>query len=283
MVSSCAPRAPLPDALWQAPTRYAQTAEAARQATREAERAGSSAVKIIPLGTLAATGGADDPGPTAVAETPAPPVDSPLATPADAPAMAETATPATTVAAAPGEDRSVVTVRTAVMTQTATATSRVIVVRATPTPAPTASAPAESSRSNAAPPLPQGLVETQDVITGAMLAEQIMRDTQDRGGDSLSELVIELNADGIHAAGALAIFPGVTRPLEASGTFAVENESLVVQVFSIHFDGVDVTERYGGQLESQVNSSLYRLLPQRYVQSFEMEDGRVIVRSKMRP
>jgi len=124
------------------------------------------------------------------------------------------------------------------------------------------------------------MVDVEDVLTQEMLAAQMTKDAE---GTDLSELTVALDRNGVSATGIVRIFPAFRRPITATGNFAVENESLVVKIAQILFNGRDVTEEHRAELESNVNSSLYRLLPQRYVQSFEMEDGQVIVRSKMRP
>jgi hypothetical protein len=183
---------------------------------------------------------------------------------------------------------STITVRTVVAAETPTPTTRRIVIQSetspvspteTPTEIPVAS-PTESSTGTVLPATPLGLVETEDVITEGMLTEQVKRDADD---DSLSDLTIGLAPEGISAVAFVTIFPGIKRRIEASGTFAVDNNSLVVTVSTIQFDDLDVTERYRGQLESSLNSSLYRLLPQRYVQSYKLGDGEVRVYSRVRP
>ena len=138
----------------------------------------------------------------------------------------------------------------------------------------------ESVTDTLSPSLPLGLIDTEDVITEEMLTQQARQDTSD---DSLSDLTIKPTPEGISAAALVTILPGIERRVQVTGTFAIENYSLVVKVSSIQFDGLDVTERFRGQLESSINSSLYRLLPQRYVQSYELADGEVRVHSKVRP
>jgi hypothetical protein len=129
------------------------------------------------------------------------------------------------------------------------------------------------------PALPSGLVDIEDVITEAMLTEQAKQDADD---DSLSDLTVRLTDEGVTAIGFITVFPGIRQQLDVSGTLVVENYSLVFEVASIELEGRDVTERYRAQLESRINTSLYRLLPQRYVQSYELADGEIRVESGIR-
>ena len=85
------------------------------------------------------------------------------------------------------------------------------------------------------------------------------------------------------AYGEAAVIGAIRRPVEMQGVFAVENESLVLKVDSLLLDGQDVTEQYRSQLEESIRWELYRLLPQRFVQSFVLADGQILVRSLKRP
>ncbi len=113
-----------------------------------------------------------------------------------------------------------------------------------------------------------------------MLTEQVKMDAEDT---SLNDLMIYISEDGIFAVGTVSIFPGLKRKIEISGNFVVQRESLLAEITSIVLDNLDVTEEYRWQLEDNVNTSLYRLLPQRYVRSFELSDGQVSVDSEVRP
>jgi hypothetical protein len=130
------------------------------------------------------------------------------------------------------------------------------------------------------PPLPSGLVDTEDVVTEESLTQQVQEDLDD---GSLSELTISLSPDGVQATAIVERLRGVRQRIEAEGTLAVGDYLLVVEVSSIELDDLDVTDLYRGELESRINSSLYRLLPQRYVQSYELAVGEVRVWSKVRP
>jgi len=305
-ISSCAQQPLLPDDLRERPTRYQMTVDTSQNATREAERAATSAPpKIVPLGTVAVT---------PESGIPASPTESPTATlVATGPTIAPTLPISAAVSLTPGvESSTIVVVGTTVITNTPEATPRVLVIRSTsgvadatntptitPTLAPstpitgtqaiTGSLPVATATPvppvvvappPVGPPTPSGMVDVEDVLTQEMLAAQMTKDAE---GTDLSELTVALDRNGVSATGIVRIFPAFRRPITATGNFAVENESLVVKIAQILFNGRDVTEEHRAELESNVNSSLYRLLPQRYVQSFEMEDGQVIVRSKMRP
>jgi len=183
---------------------------------------------------------------------------------------------------------STVTVRIVVTPAAPTLTAPRIVVRSetelaspteTPVELPTVP-PIQTRPGTVLPASPPGMVTTEDVITEEMLTEQVK---QDAGNGALSNLSISLAPEGISAVAVVTLLPGITRRIEASGTLAVENYSLVVKVSSIQLDGRDVTENYREQLENSLNSSLYRLLSQRYVQSYELRDGEIRVYSKVRP
>lgn len=174
----------------------------------------------------------------------------------------------------------------ATATPTATLQTIVIVVQSTlpatasATPAPLQPPPTPAPIAVTGPPTPANMVDVADVITAAALAEQIRRDA---AGGALPELTLHISPDGISATSAVAIFPGVAAQIEAGGTLAVANDSLVFGATFVRLDGEDVTARYGPILESRINTSLYRLLSERYVQSFELAAGEIRVASKVRP
>lgn len=131
------------------------------------------------------------------------------------------------------------------------------------------------------PPLPAGMVEAEDIITESSLRDQLAADAA--GSDLvLGDLAVSLDSDGVRATAMVETLLGVSQPVDVTGTFAVENDSLVFQVSVIRLNGKNVTSLYRGQLVSSVNSSLYRLLPQRYVKSFTLGDGQVLVNSLTR-
>ena len=106
---------------------------------------------------------------------------------------------------------------------------------------------------------------------------------QDADDASISDLHIHLTPEGVTATGRVSILPGIKRPIEVKGTFAVENDSLVMKVTSILLNDIDVTDQYRAQLEDEVRWGLYQLLPQRYVRSYELAEGQLIVHSEVRP
>ncbi len=279
VVSSCWQQPLLPDELRQQRERYEETVAAAQTATRGAERMATSEVAVVPLGTVAADEAVTT-TPTVVASTPTPPTPSPSGAPSGEAQLMETTVPAEPTTTPSEEASSVVTVSTVVATQTPQATRKVIIVRSSSTPPSPEPSPSASSSAYASPVVPQRLVETEDVITQEMLTAQVKADANDA---TISDLQIYLIPDGVHAVGNISIFPGIKRPIETRGTFAVENDSLVVNVTSILFDSRDVTQLYRTQLEDSINWSLYQLLPQRYVKSYELSDGQVVVRSEVRP
>ena len=114
------------------------------------------------------------------------------------------------------------------------------------------------------------MVDVDDIITDQMLNEQVQKDAD---SETISDLTVELGPDGVRAYGTVSVLFGLRRPIEMQGTFAVEEERLVVITTSIVLDGQDVTEQYRAAVEERVNWSLYKLLPQRYVRSFELSWG----------
>lgn len=290
LVSSCAQRPLLPDELRQARTQYAARVEAAQAATMAAQRQGPSSRKVIALGTVAASALAAThtrtplPAPTGIV-TPTVVATQMATTPTRAPGSSTvvivssnvvTATvvpPLAITATAPPTNTPTVTVTTMIST-------RVIVIGANATPAAPVSGPLRGGNVPIVPGRPLGLVAIEDVITEEMLTAQMQ---QDASAAALSDLTVHLTSDGFSALGNFAIRPGFTRPVEMVANFAVENDSLVAQVTSIRFGGLDVTEQYASELEGRINWGLYQLLPERYVDSFTLGDGVVIVQSQMKP
>jgi len=285
LVSSCAQRPLLPDELRQARTQYAERVDAAQAATMAAQRQGPSSRKVIALGTVAATHTptpllaptatvtATDPATQMATKSTRAPgssvvviVSSNVVTATVVPTLAITATVAPT--------------STSTVTATTMVTTRVIVVGANTTPAAPTSGPLRGGNVAIAPGRPLGLVAIEDVITEEMLTAQMQ---QDANAAALSNLTVYLTPDGFRALGNFAIRPGFTRPVEMVANFAVENDSLVAQVTTIRFGGLDVTDQYASEMEGRINWGLYQLLPQRYVDSFALGDGTVIVQSQMKP
>ncbi len=259
----------LPEEFRQERERYTVTVSAAQEATIEAMREASSSFEVLVIGTVEPT---RDAFPTSRTSTPVP---SYRATPASSPTSELGSTTPTPVM------ESYLPVSASVGTPTIT--PRQIVVRSqkasiVPTTTPTVL----STQTTTAMPLlalPSRSIDVKDIITEGMLAEQIERDINQ---SSLSGLTVRLSPNGISAIAFVTVIPGFEQRIKARGVLAIENYNLVVRISSIRSNGVNVTERYRGQLESIVNSSLYRLLPQRYVQSYELADGEIRVFSKMK-
>ena len=312
IVSSCASPPLMPESLVQERTHYEATVDTARTATMEAQRSAESDRRVVVVGTAPAlvlttplaqtveTGGMITAtlAFTGTAGLAASGTAAPSASAASHPSPTTTGTPTP-------RPTSVVTIRIAPAGPTPTATTKVIVVQArdaTPVPLASATIPAsatttgEASRAAGTPitatttppqagtqtppaPRPANMVDVEDVITEQMLNEQVL---QDADSDTIKDLAIELSPDGIRAHGTVAVLFGLRRPIQMQGTFAVEEERLVAVASSIIFDGRDVTEQYRHAIEDRVNWSLYKLLPQRYVRSYELSWGQVKVHSQMR-
>ncbi|MFZ4663498.1 MAG: hypothetical protein ACOYNY_41215 [Caldilineaceae bacterium] len=320
LISSCSQRPLLPDELRQERTNYETGVETAQSATMEAQRQEGSTRKVIALGTVAVTASAPvtlsvTDATTATLTAPTVAVATPML-PSTTVVVTSTAiaTPtATIVQRATGgttHESTVVIVRSTVLsptvvptgtltvtnpvsatapitatgpitpTGTPTITTRVVVIRANATPAAPSAAPSNGNRIAGPHNRPAGLVASVDVITAEMLTQQMAQEAREAG---ISDLKVRITPDGFYALGNLAIRFGLNRPVEMYADFAVENDSLVAKVTSIDFGGLDVTEQYASELEEQIKSGLYQLLPQRYVDSFELADGQVTVQSQRKP
>ena len=268
IVSNCASQSLVPEEFHRGRERYEATVSAAQEATIEAIREAPSTSIVFVVGTLEASR-TPDPMPfsaataTSVSSQRREDADLSLTTPVPEsisvlPLPVSTVTPAVT----PRQ----ITIRSQAVSQTPT---RIPII---PT--------LQNVKATFSPDLPSGLVDTKDVITEEMLAEQIKADINH---SSLSNLTIKLSPDGISAIALITILPSIKQRVEAKGIFAIEEYNLVVKVSEIRLDGLDMTKRYRGQLESSINSSLYRLLPQRYIQSYELANGEITVYSKIKP
>lgn len=125
-----------------------------------------------------------------------------------------------------------------------------------------------------------GMVAVQDVITSAMLVERLNADAK---GQDITAIQVELTPQGFQARAKLILVKGIQQELRAAGSFYVQNDSLLARVDSIWLGEKDVTDQYKDDLQSRLASSLYHLLPRRYVQSVRMEAGQMSVESKARP
>lgn len=145
----------------------------------------------------------------------------------------------------------------------------------------------EVLESPAATPIrPAYLVATVDRLTANQINEQARIDlaADPTTGEpySILDLELQFTAGGFTAQGRKAMLPPVLQPLEVEGVFAIKNENLVIDATLIRVGRFNLTESNRFQLESRVNSSLYRLLPERYVQSFRIENDTLIVNSLRR-
>jgi hypothetical protein len=274
-VSSCTVEPILPEELRLEPTTFQETVSALQDHGGDDQRKTPSTIQVVPLGTV-------------------PPKDVPTSTPIS---IEITSTPEQTEEPvseemkeddAPAQDPSnqaestdstpasvVVRVQTSVAVETPVPTTRVLIVRSESAALTTIPGGTESETMTTTETLtdinvlavPPNMVSTEDLITEEMLSEQIQHDAAD---PTLSDLRITLLPEGVRAEGAITLIGGIQQPLTVEGGFAVENQSLVAQIESIYLGSLNVTDRYKSQLEAGINSSLYRLLPQRYVESFSL-------------
>ena len=130
------------------------------------------------------------------------------------------------------------------------------------------------------PPTPFGMIDVEDTLTEEMLAEVLK---QDEAGDDLTDVHVFIFPEGIKVTAKFDVIIGIKQDILAMGTFAVENDNLVVKIQSIELEKVDVTQLYKKKVESRVVTGVYKLLPRRYVQDFTLRNGEIVVYSKMRP
>ena len=126
----------------------------------------------------------------------------------------------------------------------------------------------------------QRLQTIVDTITDEMLTAQARKEL---ANNNISDLSVSFRDDGIFGVGYVSILPGLRQQIQGKGTLMIRNASLVANISSITLDGRDVTEQYRVALEDRVNWGLYQLLPQRFVQAFELRLGSVRVTSGVRP
>ncbi|MBX3001410.1 MAG: hypothetical protein KF893_23005 [Caldilineaceae bacterium] len=284
IVSSCAAEPLIPEELRLERVYFEATVDAGQQARMQEERDAPSSFGIVPLGTISPED-APTPTPVQIVITPTPEPIEEQEDEAEADLLEDESELAE--AANSTTSSTVLKVETSVAAETPVPTARIIIIRseaAQPTalPAVTESdtlTTTEEITTVASIALPLNMVAVEDLITEQMLAMQVQQDVADT---ALSNLTITFTPEGVQAMGSVVLLGGIRQPLVAIGTFVVENDSLVTKVSSIRLGRLDVTERYRGQLEAGVNSSLYRLLPQRYVQSFELSHGELLVHSQVR-
>lgn len=139
--------------------------------------------------------------------------------------------------------------------------------------------PSDPTAASPGPPTPANLVAIEDRITEAQLADQIRLDAD----NGLPDLSLTITPEGIRAASAVTLFPGITQRIEAGGVLSIQDNNLVFQTEFVRLNGDDVSALYGDRLESQINTTLYRLLPGRFVRSYELGLGEIRVQSGVRP
>lgn len=243
LLSGCNPNSLVPEELVQKPRRYEATVRAAQNATIEANRQVTSAAQIILIGTM------------------------------EPPRNGESGTGMLQA----------VQVSTVVITTGTASEWPVSESTPTSTPAPVITSIPEMTPTAAAlylPPTPMGMINIEDVITAEMLTEQLKSDA---AGNDLTDLKVSLSPDGIHVEGAVVLLKGFKQSISADGTFEVKDYSLIVNIQLIKLGDKDVTQQYDQEMESRVETSLYRLLPGRYVQKYQFLDGTVLVYSMKKP
>lgn len=291
LVSSCAPNPLLPPQLSAERADYETRVAVAQQATLAAQRlATSPPPRVVPIGTL-------DPVNVALPITPT------LTAPAAPLTTTTELTTTTVVSKSPSTDAATAVMATvpaanstvrilgrATVTQTGTPISTVVIVRATQQPPTTSvvTSTVDPSMTNtltavtAIASAPQvnmrGMSAVEDIITDEMLREQVQKSNSD---GSFSDIGVSITPDGVRVTGKTSATL-IEQPFTMTGTFFVENESLAIKVESILLNGVNVTARYRSQLEDEIRWQLYQLLPQRFVQSFTLNEGQIVVQSLKR-
>lgn len=137
----------------------------------------------------------------------------------------------------------------------------------------------DTNESDGVPATPIGLIDTEDIITEEQLTYQLQTEPE---GSQLKDLKLTLSPNGFQIDGALAMSPVNSQHVEIHGVFIVKNFSLVVDISSITLNGNDVTSSFHEEIESRMDTSFYKLLPERYVQNFKLLDGKILVSSKVR-
>ncbi len=130
------------------------------------------------------------------------------------------------------------------------------------------------------PATPSILNDVNDTLTDGKITEQLLIDA---GDSDFHNIQVFLNEGGIHITSVLTVLPGINQEVKAQGVFTVQQYSLRIVLSSITSDGMDVTSQYCKSLQTRLNTSLYRLLPERYVQDFDLFAGEIVVYSKIRP
>jgi hypothetical protein len=252
LVSGFRPQVLVPEDLLKEPEYYQNTVEVAQQSTVDASRQSTSAVHIRPLKTIVATETAESTNTSDLSAT-----------------------------SIPLQQTSIVIVSTADgnMHSTIEIGSDHTPVDSTPTATPDLTV-CELEEPAYLPSTPSILKDVQDILTEESLIEQLSIDAENSDFENIE---VFLSTDGIQIASELTVLPGLTQEVYASGVLTIQQDSLRIVLFSITTGGMDVTTEYCKSLQTRLNTSIYRLLPERFVQDFELHDGEIIVYSKVRP
>lgn len=248
LFTSCQPGSLLPNEFIEERAGYDATVSMAQDATSEAMRQAQSTVMVEPIKTLAS------------AEI-QPPTDDSNST-IESEVQIFTISPQTK----PAE------ITTPIPVQPSSTVEPTNMITQTPT--------SDMATTVLAPSTPIGMIDVEDILTEAMLVDQLREDDDE---NDLTNVRISISEQGLTLSADLDVFAGIKQNIHAEGSFTVKEDNLVVEISSIKLENSDVTRLYKKNFESRVATSLYKLLPLRYVQGFEMRNGEVIVRSKMRP
>jgi hypothetical protein len=251
LFTGCQPGSLLPDELRQERIAYEETVDAARDATSEAMRMAQSTVVVEPLKTLSSLPNEES------EEFGFPQSASNVSIFTVTPEVFPNATS---------------DLYPVLPTQTSTAEPGTL---ATLTP----TLNIESTSINM-PSTPIGMVDVEDTLTDDLLTEQLQIDDSN---NDLTDVHVSISPEGLSVTATLDLFAGIKQSIRAEGTFLVKNDNLALEISSITLGKNDVTQLYKKKVESRVIDSIYKLLPLRYVQSFILQDGQVLVTSKIRP
>jgi hypothetical protein len=268
-LSGCKPQSLMPEPLRKEKYNYEATVDAVREETAVAIRSAPSVAEVIPIGTIAATEFIEQ-------------KITAFSSQSTSQVIIYTVTPVTPMPSPPlpSATNSVTPLRPT-PTATSTPTPQIPLETATKlaTIAPSNTPNPTSSPVSGLPPTPKGMVAKTDILTENDLQEQLKRDA---AGSSITDLVVTLTLDGMTINGNMTVL-GIKQKITANGTFLVRNDSLIISVTSIMLADSPVTAQYREQMESRLNFSIYQLLPMRYVQSFNLQLGKVTVSSLVRP
>ena len=128
---------------------------------------------------------------------------------------------------------------------------------------------------------PGGLMPAQDTIQPADLATAM----ETRSGGGLKDTVITFNPGRINMTGSIEISAGMWQNFEATVRMRIESNSFRIDAQSIYIGGNDVSANQQAQakIEEVVQLSLNNdLLPQRFLDSYQIVNGNLVVDSQKR-